>query len=373
MTSTVELNFRYENQQYELKMIFGSDPMKTIMDDYLTDYTCGFLNASGGTILFGVQEHENSKLGHIVGINLSLEKRKELVQKAVNEFSKFYPPVTKSQFRLIFHKVTVPLKLIVKNNLSSDEATNDTFVLLRGKAYEIGKKWQKFMDKTEGFLCRVVPVKPEGFCIAVENEKAIEEGFESKLNEFIKQNKNIVREFITESDLKTSFKQLCMIELKVFPSQYPIHLIKPIDAHVMELGNLTKITMEKLMRRFELGKDSQTKFEIERFLNHVEKFEKPGNSYILITSPFDLGCTESDLHGLVLPQWTLAIDFDQNPKQKGHMFHRFKELNDIHQLERERFIKTPQDTKLDLNPEHAICWLAVRGYVEAQKTLSKEG
>ena len=368
-------------------MIFGSDPMKTIMDDYLTEYTCGFLNASGGTILIGVQEHKNSKLGHIVGINLSLDERKKLVQKAVTEFSKFYPPVTKSQFRLIFHKVTVPLKLIVKNSLSSDEATNDTFVLLRGKAHEIGK-WQKSMDKAEGFLCKVVPVKPDGlciaaeneskvvpgvFCIAAENEKAVEEGLKSKLNEFIKQNKNIVAGYITESDLKTSFKQLCMIELKVFPSQYPIHLIKPIDAHVMELGNLTKITMEKLMRRFELGKDSQTKFEIERFLNHVEKFEKPGNSYILITSPFDLGCTESDLHGLVLPQWTLAIDFDQNPKQKGHMFHRFKELNDIHQLERERFIKTPQDTKLDLNPEHAICWLAVRGYVEAQKTLSEEG
>ena len=373
MKITVAFLFRYENQQYEFKMIFGSDPMKTIMDNYLTEYTCGFLNASGGTILFGVQEHENSKLGHIVGINLSLEKRKELVQEAVNEFSKFYPPVTKSQFHLIFHKVIVPLKLIVKNRLSFGEGASDTFVLLRGKADEIGKKWQKFMDKTESFLCRVVPVKPEGFCIAAENEKAIEEGFESKLNEFIKQNKNIVGECITESDLKTSFKQLCMIELTVFPSQYPIHLIKAIDTHVMDLGVLTKITIEKLMRRFELGKDSQTRFEIERFLNDVKEFEKAGNSYILITSPFDLSCTESDLHGLVLPQWTLAIDFDQNLKQKGHMFHRFKELNDIHRLERERFIKTPQDKKLDLNPEHAICWLAVRGYVEAQKTLSKEG
>lgn len=349
-------------------MIFGSDPTKTIVDKYLTEYTCGFLNASGGTILFGVQEHGDSKLGHIVGIAVSQEKRKELVEVAVNEFSKFYPPVTTSQFRLIFHKVIVPTKLIVRNNLS-----NDTFVLLRGKPDEIGKKWQKFMDKPEGCLCRVIPVKPEKFCIAVENEKSIEEGFESKLNEFIKQNKNIVRESITESDLKQCFKQLCMIELKVFRSQYPIHLVKPIDTYVLELGNLTKLTIEKLMIRFELGKDSQTKFEIERFFNDVEKFEQPGNSYILITSPFELGSTERDLHGLVLPQWTLAIDFDQHPKQKGHLFHRFKELNDIHQLERGRFIKTPHDTKLDLNPEHAICWLAVRGYDEVQKTLSKEG
>ena len=353
-------------------MIFGSDPVKTIVDEYLTKYTCGFLNASGGTILFGVQEHENSKLGHIVGITVSQEKRKELVEVAVSEFSKFYPPVTTSQFRLIFHKVIVSPKLIVRNNLS-DENTSDTFVLLHAKPNDMCKKWPKFVDKPDGCLCRVIPVKPERFCIVVENEKDIEEGFDSKLNEFIKQNKNIIRESITESDLKQCFRQLCMIELKVFRSQYPIHLVKPIDTYVLELGNLTKLTIEKLMRRFELGKDSQTKFEIERFLNHVEKFEQPGNSYILIASPFELSSTESDLHGLVLPQWTLAIDFDQHPKQKGHLFHRFKELNDIHQLERERFIKTPHDAKLELNPEHAICWLAVRGYDEVQKTLSKEG
>ncbi|XP_028411982.1 uncharacterized protein LOC114534715 [Dendronephthya gigantea] len=372
---------RYENQNWEFKMIFGCDPVKTIVDKYLTEYTCGFLNASGGTILFGVQEG-NLKLGHVVGIVISLQKRKELVQKAVTALSKFYPPVLKSQFRLIFHKVIVPQQLVsvVKNEQPNKDCT-DSFLLLQGPPGEIGNKWPKFVkDKLRDCLSRVIPLKPElnsqnqRFCIVVENRHNIEERFEDNLNGFLKQNPKITRNSITEDELKQSLKQLYMIELKIFPSQYPIHLTKTVETHVFDTkNNLVELSIEGLMNRFKFGKDATTTFDVDKFLNDVENFEQSGNSYILITSPFNLPTTERDLHGLVLPQWTLVIDFDQHLKQEGHLYQRFKELYDVLQIQRKRFIKTPRDTKLGLNPEHAICWLAVRGYDEVEKTLSKEG
>ena len=356
-------------------MIFGSDPTKTIVDKYLTEYSCGFLNARGGTILFGVQEEKQSKIGHIVGIVIPPEKRKELVKKTVTAFSKFYPPVTTSQFRLIFHKVAVPdLNLILRSNQRAADGS-DSYILLKGPSDEIGHKWPKFVkDKFKGCLCRVIPIQPEVFCVVFATINDIKEKFESLLNEFVKQNSKFSIQFISASDLKEDLKHLYIVELKIFRSQYPIHLIRPIETHVFDNhGNIIMLNTEKMMRRFELGWDSAQTFDVDRFLDHVGNFEQSGNSFMLITSPFLLATTERDLHGIVLQQWTLAIDFDQYPKQEGHLFHQFEELNDIYHPERERFIKTPHDSKLELDPEHAICWLAARGYDDIQKSMSKEG
>lgn len=368
-------NQEHENQKFELKMIFGSDPIK-IVEKYLSEYACGFLNASGGTIWFGAQEHEKFKIGHIVGIVVPSEKRRELVKKAVTAFSKFYPPLIEGQFRLIFHKVIVPSKLdmIVRDEQSGENGAG-TFVLLCGPAEEIGPKWKKFVkDELKDSLCRVIPVKPECFCIVVENKEVIKKGFESKLNAFVKQNKKIKKDSMTESDLQQTLKQLCLIELRVYKSHYPIHLIKPIETHVLDKqGNLTNLTMEKLMRSFELGKDPKTKFQIEQFLNDVDNFEESGNSFILITSPFELAKTERYFHGLTLPHWDLVIDFDQYPKKECHLFHEFKKMNDILQSERECVLTVPTNTKTGINAGNAVCWLAARGYDKVQKTLSKEG
>ncbi|XP_028411583.1 uncharacterized protein LOC114534346 [Dendronephthya gigantea] len=361
-----------ENQKNELKMIFGHDPVKTIVDKYLTEYTCGFLNGSGGTVLFGAQEAKKSKLAHIVGIVVPPPKRRELLQKAVTALSEFYPPVTQSQFRLIFHKVNVPHQNIVRSSMINEEES-DMFVLLRGPPEEIGTKWPNFVkDKLKKCLSRVIPVKPECFCIVVESEEVLNDVVKIS-REFVNQNSKFAIDLITPTDLKQYLKHLCLIELKVSQSQYPIHLIRPIETNVFDKqGTIINLTTEKLMRRFELGKDSERKFDVNKFLSHVETFQQSGNSYILITSPFELRASERDLHGLVLPQWTLAIDFDQHPKQEGHLCCIFKELNDIHQQERQLFIATPQNTKLGLDSEHAICWLAARGYEEDAKTLSKQ-
>ncbi|XP_028411599.1 uncharacterized protein LOC114534359 [Dendronephthya gigantea] len=375
---------RYESQNSEFKMIPGCDPVKTIVDKHLRKYACGFLNASGGTILFGVQEEKESKVGHVVGMVISLQKKKELVQKAVTVLSEFYPPVLKSQFRLIFHKVIVPPQFVsvVKNEQPNKDGT-DSFLLLQGPPDKVFEKWPKFVkDKFQDCLSRVIPLKPkpncedQNFCIVVENRRksTFDSIFENNLNGFLKENEKITRNSITEDELNHYLNQLCIIELKIFPSQYPIHLTRSVETHVFDKqGNLVELSIESLMNRFKFGNDSKTTFEVDKFLEDVEDFKQAGNSYILITSPFLLPTSERDLHGLVLPQWTLVVDFDQHLKKEGHLYSRFKELYDVLHIQRRSFIKTPRDTKLDLDPEHAICWLAVRGYDEVEKTLSQEG
>ena len=79
-----------------------------------------------------------------------------------------------------------------------------------------------------------------------------------------------------------------------------------------------------------------------------------------------------DVYGLVTPKWALVIDFDQHPKHEGHLCERFNQYNDIHQMERRHSIKTPQNSKLDLNPDSGITWLAARGYDEIEKSLSTQ-
>jgi hypothetical protein len=361
----------YENQEQEFKMIFGDDPLKTIQEKYLTHYSCGFLNSVGGSILFGVQEDEKSKIGHIVGIVMSIEEREALVKTAVKTLNNFFPPVNTSQYSLVFHDVAVPSEYITKYNDNSSMC-----VLIRGPADEVGNKWPKFArDHFPNCLCRVVRVQPQLFCIVVKNLEDISYDVGEIVEQFVKENKRkkISLESMSENDLERLLKELCIIEFSVKRSQYPIHMVRPIDTHVLDReGNLLAFSDEIMMHRFQLGFDTAIHFDVKKFLNHVDNFKHSGNSYILITSPFMFSTTENDVYGLVIPKWALAIDFDQYPKHEGHLCQLFNEFNDLHQMERNHCIRTPQDSKLDLNPDRGICWLVARGYDEIEKSMSTQ-
>ena len=362
----------FETQEREFKMIFGDKPVDTIEKKYLAQYSCGFLNSMGGNIFFGVQEDEQSKLGHVIGIIIPRKEREELVRKSVTILSNFYPPVNTSQFHVTFYDVFLPPALTLKYH-ETRVARSGKCVLLRGPPEEIGKKWPKFIkDKLRGTLSRVIRVKSKCFCIVAETQNSNSEEFTEIVEQFEKENSNVKLDDMDINELKPVLKDLCVVELRVNRSPYPIHMTKAIETFVFDKdGKLNELSTEKLMYRF--GLDSRSGFDVEKFLKHVENFESSGNSYILIASPFDLPKTERDLYGLVIPKWTLTIDLDQHPKQEGHLYAIFEDLNDLHQTERNRYVKTPQDQKLDLNPEHGICWLAARGYVEITKSLSEEG
>ena len=365
----------YESQEQEFKMIFGDDPVHTIQEKYLTHYSCGFLNSVGGSILFGVQEDEKSKVGHIVGIVMSDKEREALSKIVVKTLSTFFPPVRTSQYSIVFYDVTVPNEYIAK---SSDSSL--TCVLIRGPADEVGNKWPKFAKENfPDCLCRVIRIKPQLFCVVVKRLNDVSYDMVKIVDQFTKENKKkkIALEFLPENDLELLLKDLCIIEFTVKRSQYPIHMVRPIDTHVLDReGKLVALSedvkYELLMQRFELGFDTATQFDVKKFLNNVDNFKHAGNSYILIASPFKFLTNENDVYGLVIPRWALVIDFDQHPKHEGHLCERFNDYNDLHQMERRHAIKTPQNSKLDLNPDSGITWLAARGYDEIEKSLSKE-
>ena len=361
-----------ENQRREFKMILGDNPIKIIQECYLASYPCGFLNSDGGSIFFGVEEDEQTKEGHIVGIVVSTEERKQLIETTVQTLRRFYPPVSKNQFSIKFHPVHVPPDCIVR-----DKRGEMMYVIVTGPSDEIGKKFPKVIKnikKTENSFA-VLPIGSKRFCIAATNETIHREKITELLEHFVEGNSKFKLLKIHETELKTIFKDLCVIKLKVTRSHYPIHMTKTIDTHVFTKNKkkrlcMTTLSLEDLMHRFKLGPFSE--FDVDIFLDHVKNFDNAGNSHILVCSPFDFSENERDLYGLVIPKWTLTIDFDQQPKQPDHFYHLFQTLNDRFQPSRGRFLKTPEDSQLDLNPDHAVCWLAARGYQEDQNTLSEQ-
>ena len=78
------------------------------------------------------------------------------------------------------------------------------------------------------------------------------------------------------------------------------------------------------------------------------------------------------MYGLVVPEWALVLDFDQCSNREGHLLNVFRPLHDLHQVERNLFVKTPLSSMLDLNPTNGVCWCAVKGYEDIEDTLSKE-
>ena len=364
--------FEYENQHCELKMIFGDNPINTIQEKYLASYACGFLNSEGGSIFFGVEEDEQTKKGHIVGVVLSMKERKELVDTTVKTLGKFYPPVSRDQFQIKFHPVNVPSGCIVR-----DKEEEKMYAMITGPKDEIGKKWPKVIKniKESGNSSAVIPIRKQRFCVVATKQTFDGGNITELLEQFVRENSKFKLLKISETELNAILKNVYVIQLEINQSPYPIHMIRTIDTYVFTKDNEerlvpSKLSLEDLMCRFKF--DSTSEFKVNKFLKHVKSFDNTGNSYILVTSPFDFPENERDLFGLVIPQWTLTIDFDQHPKQSGHLYHLFQTLNDRYQPDRGRFLKTPEDSQLDLNPEHAVCWLAARGYQENQNTLSKQ-
>ena len=361
-----------KNHHLEFKMIFGDNPIRTIQEKYLAPYACGFLNSEGGSIFFGIEEDEQTKTGHIVGIVISTEERIELVKTTVQTLRNFYPPVDKNQFQIKFHPVRVPSDCIVR-----DKVEEKMYVMITGPSDEIGKKWSKVIRNIEksGNSSAVIPLRMQRFCVVATKQTFDSENILELLEKFVKQNSQFKLLKISQTELNTILKNVCIIELKINQSPYPIHMVKPIDTYIFKSDGekplcIDNLSWKDLMRRFKL--DFSSEFNINQFLQHVKNFDTAGNSYILVTSPFNFPEGERDLYGLVIPKWTLTIDFDQQPKQPGHLYQLFQTLNDHYQPERNRLLKTPNDSQLDLNPDHAVCWLAARGYQEDQNTLSEK-
>ena len=361
----------YENQYIALKMIYGDNPVKTIQEKYLAPYACGFLNSEGGSIFFGVEEDERTKTGHIVGIVLSAEEKKELVTTTVKTLRNFYPPVNRNQFQIKFHPVQVPSEWIVKSE------GGKMYAMITGPSDEIRKKWLKLIKgiKKPENCCAVIPIRSRCFCIVATKQTFDGENITELLEQFVKQNSKFKLLNISEMELNTILRTVYVIQLKINQSPYPIHMTETIDTHVFTKDEerqlrTVKLCVEDLICRFKF--DSTCEFKVDKFLKHVKNFDDAQNSYILVASPFDFCENEKDLYGLVIPKWTLAIDFDQQPKQPGHLYQLFQTLNDRYQPDRGRFLKTPEDSQLDLNPVHAVCWLAARGYQEDQNTLSEK-
>ena len=370
---------KHENQHLELKMIFGIDPLRTIRDKYLARYACGFLNSEGGSILFGVEEDEQAKLGHVVGIVLSMEERKQLVKKTAKILRKFYPPVSRSEFHIKFHRVYVPPDWIVK-----DEGEEKMFAMITGPSKDIMKKWLTIIQyKLARNSCAIIPIGPQHssqrYCVVAKKQTFDGGNLNELLNQFKATNPEFELRKISGEELNTILENICVIQLYVSKSPYPIHMVKTIDTYVFSNDKekqlrLCTLSQRDLMDRFKI--DSSSEFNVNKFLKHVNSFDSTGDSYILVTSPFYFSENENererDLYGLVIPKWTLTIDLDQYPNQTGHLYELFQTLNDNYQLERNRFLKTPEDSKLDLNPDHGICWLAARGYQENEKSLSEK-
>ena len=365
---------RHEIQGLEFKMIFGDNPIKTIQQKYLGPYACGFLNSEGGSIFFGMEEDEQTKISHIVGIVVPMEERKQLIDTTVETLRNFYPPVSRNQFQIQFHPVRVPSDCIVR-----DKGEGKMYAMITGPGDEIGKKWPKVIKniKKSGNNTAVIPIRMQRFCVVATKQTFDSENITDVLEDFVKQNPKFKLLKISETDLNAILKNLCVVELKINRSPYPIHMEKPIDTYVFKTDGEKPLCLDEqnlswidLMHRFRI--DFSSEFNVNQFLEHVKNFDNAGNSYILVTSPFNFPENERDLYGLVIPRWTLTIDLDQQLKQPGHLYHIFQTLNDRYQPERDRYLKTPGDSQLDLNPDHAVCWLAARGYQEDQNSLSEK-
>ena len=361
-----------ERDNREFKMIFGNNPIKKIVEEYVAEYCCGFLNSNPGIVYFGVQEDEESRVGHVIGIVIPPEQREELAKKSFAVLSDFYPPVNSSLVFMLFSTVSVPPDWVFKYPKTYVEKSGKC-VLLNCSPEIVSRKWQKFIKvNMPELFCRVIRVKEDTFCIVGKDLKSNDEQFMEIVDKFQQTNSSKVRlAEMDESELEQILRDLCLVEIEVRDhSLYPIHMTKPLKTYYFnDQGELLDLKPEKLVSRFKV--ETRYDFDVQKFLNDVDRFDPSGSSYIMVSSPFNLPPLQRDLFGLVIPKWTLAIDFDQDPKEEGHFFQTFQELHDRYQKERDRSLVTPDDN-LDLNADHGICWLAARGHKGIATSLSEE-
>lgn len=366
---------RLESNQREFKAILG-DPKDIILKDYVAKYTAAFLSTEGGDIYFGVEEDQTTKLGHVLGVILSSEERKELLRESANIVCNFWPPVHSSQFFIRFVDLECHgglSKHVLKYPKTSQKGQGIHILLSTGeqKAEEVQKLAKQITSKLKPGSGRLslLRVRTSHYCLVSEQPKLI--NIEQLLADLEKDHSFMSKvkvEEIEETELNKVSRDLCVVHLNVKRSPYPIHLChSPHTLSFDPSGELQLMQPSELLERF---KTSKSEFNIEKFLRSVDNFDRGFNSFVLMASP--LKCYNGqDIYGLVIPEWLLVLDFDQHPHDSGHLFDVFQSQHDLHQGERNLFLKTPFDRKLDINPDNGTSWCAVRGYQELAHTLSE--
>ena len=360
---------RFETDKLEFKVIYG-DPKSIILKKYISEYAASFLNTDGGDIYFGVEEDSKSKEGRVVGLVLSQDNRKELLKESSKLICNFWPPVDSSQFLMKFDD----LKCDVSTNVLTYPKTRPDH---QGECIVVSVTPGK-IEKVVNFIKHVTSpasllrLTNDRFCVLV--DKAPHKNVEVILSELEKESqrsKHFVLEAESKEKVEVILKHLCVVHLRVNASPYPIHFTRLLRTFCLDAeGKVCEMTSRQLLNRFS---SRETHFDVDKFFNAVNEFETLATSYVLVSSPFFLPKTCRDLYGLVIPEWSLVLDFDQNPNEEGHLFNAFKPQHDRHQVERNLFVKTPLDRKFNLNPSNGVCWCAVRGYEDIANTLSEEG
>lgn len=363
------LNF--ETDKKEFKVVFG-EPTKIILKDYVKKYAASFLNSDGGDIYFGVEENSKTRMGNVVGVSISESDRKELLQESSKMICNFWPPVDSCQFFMKF----IEVKSDVAKNLIKYPKTNvdraGSFVAVNLQNISNVPKLMNFAKTKNIEHFAVLRLENNRFGLLVKDAK--KENTENLLSEMESESnksKYFKMDTAPVGDVEAALKHLCVVHLHVRASPYPIHLTSPFHTFCLDQqGGVTEMAPNQFLERF-AKRRCQSDWP-EKLLSAANKFEKENTSYVLICSPFSLPKEHRDLYGLVVPEWALVLDFDQAPNQEDHLLNIFKPHHDRHQVERNLFVKTPRDRRLDLNPRNGVCWCAVRGYEDINSTLSKE-
>lgn len=360
----------FETETTEFKVIVG-DPKKIILKDYVKKYAASFINSDGGDIQFGIDEDRKTGFGYVVGVPMSVNDRKELLHESSKMICNFWPPADSCQFFMKF----IEVKCDVSRNLLKYPKTyvgrEEKFIAVNLENNSNVPKLVNFAKAKIGY-CAVLRLENCRFALLVKDTTKLNvENFLSEMeNERVKSG-FFQMDAASFEEVEATVKDLCVVHLHVRPSPYPIHLTSPFLTFCLDhQGMVTEMKPDQLLERF-TRRDYQ--YEPDKFFNAANRFEKENTSYVLICSPFSLPRQERDLYGIVVPEWALVLDFDQSPNQEGHLLNIFKPLHDLHQVERNLFVRTPLDRRLDLNPRNGVCWCTVRGYEDINKTLSKEG
>ena len=356
---------QFETDKKEFKNIFG-DTKETILKDHVKKYCASFLNSDGGEIQFGIEEGKTTKVGSVVGISLSIDDRKELLHEISKLICNFWPPVDSHQFFMKVVKVTCDLNKNVLQHPKNNRERERIFVAIVLQDMNNVQRLVNFVRSTIAGSA-LLRLSNKRFGILVKDSSQSETNF-SKFEEESSEKNYFEIQTAEFEEVKASVTDLCVVHLQVTASRYPIHLTSPpltfrLDRH----GKVKEMEPKELIERFT---KRDYRCDPDKLFDVVNRFEKESTSYVLICSPFSLPKQERDLYGMVVPEWALVLDFDQNPNQEGHLLNIFKPLHDRQQVERNLFVKTPLDRKLDLNPRNGVCWCAVRGYEDIDKTLS---
>lgn len=363
-----KISKRYETDTQEFKVIHG-DPTKHILKDYAAKYTASFLNSSGGKIYFGVDEYGKSKQGYVTGIVLTDEERTKLYEEICKIIRNFWPSVKRDQFTVNCSGVKCDIeKHAVKfpKTYADSKGKFVGFVTAEEKIPTVERFVRSKLDK----MAAVVRLSQNHFALLLQsaNETNIEELL-ADLKSMSAKQKSFELEAVEAKQLKDTLNGLCVVSINAIESPCPIHLTQLLTTYLVDKDEqIREMDGHEVLERF---RPADTKFDIKTFLHFMNEWEKVNTSYILVTSPHCLSKEECDLYGLVIPEWSMVIDFDQDTIGEGHLYDTFKKCHDKHQPERNLFMKTPMDRKLELNPANGICWCAVRGFEEIAESMSK--